>query len=224
MPSATLLKTYAKEALWLTCAIAQALLQRVYDRVLRFFYASERRIPLTRAELERPNTLAQLLGTTVKRNTPRQPKATTQRRQRAGRGRRRHEPLLARRRRDAPVLQAAGPDALRVLVFGHLWRLRQRSPVLQYENRRAFTFICEGVRGGDEAGPLRAVLGRCRRKRRDVPGHRHAARWRRRSRPCLRRWRRCTRPAGAGRRAASGLMRFRRKSSAAKRRDHRSFD
>ena len=66
MPSATLLKTYAKEALWLTCAIAQALLQRVYDRVLRCLYASERRIPLTRAELVRPNTLAQLLGTTVK--------------------------------------------------------------------------------------------------------------------------------------------------------------
>ena len=76
MPSAQLLKTYAKEALWLTCAIAQALLQRVYDRVLRCLYASERRIPLTRAELMRPNmtrvelmrpnTLAQLLGTTVK--------------------------------------------------------------------------------------------------------------------------------------------------------------
>ena len=66
MLSAALLKTYAKEALWLTAAIAQALLQRVYDRVLRFLYASERRIPLTRAELVRPNTLAQLLGTTVK--------------------------------------------------------------------------------------------------------------------------------------------------------------
>ena len=66
MPSATLLKTYAKEALWLTAAIAQALLQRLYDRVLRCLYASERRIPLTRAELVRPNTLAQLLGTTVK--------------------------------------------------------------------------------------------------------------------------------------------------------------
>jgi len=66
MPSATLLKTYAKEALWLTAAIARALLQRVYDRVLRCLYASERRIPLTRAELERLNTLAQLLGTTVK--------------------------------------------------------------------------------------------------------------------------------------------------------------
>ncbi len=66
MPSATLLKTYAKEALWLTAAIARALLQRVYDRVLRCLYASERRIPLTRAELVRPNTLAQLLGTTVK--------------------------------------------------------------------------------------------------------------------------------------------------------------
>ena len=66
MPSATLLKTYAKEALWLTCAIAQAILQRVYDRVLRCLYASERRIPLSRAELVRPNTLAQLLGTTVK--------------------------------------------------------------------------------------------------------------------------------------------------------------
>ena len=66
MPSAQLLKTYAKEALWLTCAIAQALLQRLYDRVLRCLYASERRIPLSRAELVRPNTLAQLLGTTVK--------------------------------------------------------------------------------------------------------------------------------------------------------------
>ena len=66
MPSGTLLKTYAKEALWLTAAIARALLQRLYDRVLRFLYAGERRIPLTRAELERPNTLAQLLGTTVK--------------------------------------------------------------------------------------------------------------------------------------------------------------
>jgi hypothetical protein len=64
MPSAQLLKTYAKEAIWLTAAIAQALLQRVYDRVLRFLYVSERRIPLTRAELVRPNTLAQLLGTT----------------------------------------------------------------------------------------------------------------------------------------------------------------
>ena len=61
MPSAQLLKTYAKEALWLTCAIAQALLQRVYDRVLRCLYASERRIPLSRAELERPNKLAELL-------------------------------------------------------------------------------------------------------------------------------------------------------------------
>jgi len=70
MPSAQLLKTYAKEACWLTCAIAQALLQRVYDRVLRFLYASERRIPLTRAELERPNTLAQLLGTTVTNVAP----------------------------------------------------------------------------------------------------------------------------------------------------------
>ena len=43
-------KTYAKEALWLTthtskAAIAQALLQRLYDRVLRFLHASERRIP-----------------------------------------------------------------------------------------------------------------------------------------------------------------------------------
>ena len=65
MPSATLLKTYAKETLWLTAAIAQAILQRLYDRVLRFLYASERRIPLTRVELVRPNTLAQLLGTTV---------------------------------------------------------------------------------------------------------------------------------------------------------------
>ena len=70
MPSATLLKTYAKEALWLTCAIAQALLQRVYDRVLRCLYACERRIPLTRAELERPNTLAQLLGTAVTNVAP----------------------------------------------------------------------------------------------------------------------------------------------------------
>ena len=42
MPSAQMLKTYAKEALWLTCAITQALLQRVYDRVLRCLYASER--------------------------------------------------------------------------------------------------------------------------------------------------------------------------------------
>ena len=60
MPSATLLKTYAKEALWLTAAIARALLQRVYDRVLRCLYASERRIPLTRAELERASTLARV--------------------------------------------------------------------------------------------------------------------------------------------------------------------
>ena len=70
MPSAQLLKTYAKEALWLTTAIAQAMLQRVYDRVLRCLYASERRIPLTRAELERPDTLAQLLGTAVTNVAP----------------------------------------------------------------------------------------------------------------------------------------------------------
>ena len=70
MPSAQLLKTYAKEVLWLTAAIAQALLQRLYDRVLRCLYASERRIPLTRVELERADTLAQLLGTTVTNVAP----------------------------------------------------------------------------------------------------------------------------------------------------------
>ena len=65
MPSATAPQNLCKRSPLAHCAIAQALLQRVYDRVLRCLYASERRIPLTRAELVRPNTLAQLLGTTV---------------------------------------------------------------------------------------------------------------------------------------------------------------
>lgn len=63
MPSATLLKTYAQEAWWITAAIAQALLQRLYDRLLRWLYVSERRIPLTRAQLQQPATLAKLIGT-----------------------------------------------------------------------------------------------------------------------------------------------------------------